>query len=507
MLSIVTSPRLSQSILVLCWLHLSSLLFIQAASAFERPNIVFLFADDQATYSMGCYGTPGAKTPKLDQLAREGMVFDRHYDTTAICMASRVNVMTGLYEYKAGCNFDSGNLLDSHWQNSYPIQLRKAGYQTAFAGKFGFTICEKPNGKGKLPESDFDSWGGGPGQTSYQTSKNASMRKYAEEYPHSTLSYGAFGRDFIKDAATKDAPFCLSISFKAPHHPVQPDPEFDDVYKGAKFVKPANYGREHGEHFSNQSRQGRQYERFHSWNYADKYDETMALYYQQIYAIDVATGMIRKAIEEAGVSKNTVVIYSSDNGFLNGSHGYGSKVLPYEEATRVPLIVFDPRHSSSGKQLRCDALTGNVDIGATIFDLAGVDTPESMDGRSLMRLLDDPQKEIHDYLPLVNVWGPNKVHSFAVVTKQGKYVYWPYAGEGFEATEEAYDMKNDNLELHNMLGKPEYQAQVDALKRTYSKALKHWKKERVDYHGYSRFVTIFDPGKPWSAKEKLYRKK
>jgi len=180
MLSILPSARASQSTLILCWLLLSCLLFIQAASADERPNIVFLFADDQATYSMGCYGTPGAKTPNLDQLARDGMVFDRHYDTTAICMASRVNVMTGLYEYKAGCNFDSGNLLDTNWQNSYPMQLRKAGYQTAFAGKFGFTVCAKPDGKGKLPESDFDRWGGGPGQTSYQTSKNASMREYAD---------------------------------------------------------------------------------------------------------------------------------------------------------------------------------------------------------------------------------------------------------------------------------------------------------------------------------------
>lgn len=160
----------------------------------ERPNIVFLFADDQCTYSMGCYGTPGAKTPHLDQLAADGMIFDRHYDTTAICMASRANVMTGMYEYKTGCNFEHGALLAEHWNRSYPILLRADGYQTAFAGKFGFEVTRRPEKKGELPEMDFDRWGGGPGQTSYATRKNASMREYAEEYPHSTVSPPIFSR-------------------------------------------------------------------------------------------------------------------------------------------------------------------------------------------------------------------------------------------------------------------------------------------------------------------------
>ncbi|MGI9471299.1 MAG: sulfatase-like hydrolase/transferase, partial [Rubripirellula sp.] len=369
-------------------------------NAAERPNIVFLFADDQCTYSMGCYGTPGAKTPNLDQLASEGMIFDRHYDTTAICMASRANVMTGMYEYKTGCNFEHGALLSEHWNRSYPMLLRAGGYQTAFAGKFGFEVAETPGKKGDLPDSDFDRWGGGPGQTSYVTRKNDSMAKYAEKYPHSTLSYGAFGSDFIQDASQSDQPFCLSISFKAPHMPATPDPRFDDVYANQTFTRPANYGREYGEHFSWQSQQGRQFERFHSWNYSDKYDKVMATYYQQIYAIDVAVGMIRDALQQSGVSDNTIVIYSSDNGFFCGSHGYGSKVLPYEEASRVPLIIFDPRHENSGKQIRCNALTGNVDFAPTILTLANIDVPENVDGKDLMPLYEDPTATVHSALPL-----------------------------------------------------------------------------------------------------------
>jgi arylsulfatase A-like enzyme len=463
-----------------------------AAAADQRPNLVFLLADDQCSYSMGCYGTPGVQTPSMDQLARDGIVFDNHYDTTAICMASRANVMTGMYEYKTGCNFEHGALLREHWKKSYPVLLRRAGYTTAFAGKFGFEVTNTPEKKGVLPEDEFDRWGGGPGQTSYETAKNRSMTQYAEQYPHSTLSYGAFGRHFIRDASKDDKPFCLSISFKAPHHPTTPDPLFDDVYRGKTFAKPGNYGREYGSHFSRQSRQGRQYERFHSWNYSDRYDQVMATYYQQIYAIDVALGMIRDALSQAGVAENTVIIYTSDNGFLCGSHGYGSKVLPYEEASRVPLIIFDPRHGNSKRGLRCDALTGNVDFAPTLLQLAGITAPANMDGKSLVSLYDDPKSSIHDWLPLINVWGPKQAHSLSVVTKDWKLIRWPYDGEGFEPTEELYCTAVDPLELTNLIADSSASADRERMRAIYSAAVANWRAEAVPYHNYRRFGDLFD---------------
>ena len=95
-----------------------------------KPNIVFLMSDDQSTYTMGCYGNPDVQTPNLDRLAADGMAFDNHYNTTAICMASRANVMTGMYEYKTGCNFSHGEMLTAIWKKSYPMLLREAGYMT-----------------------------------------------------------------------------------------------------------------------------------------------------------------------------------------------------------------------------------------------------------------------------------------------------------------------------------------------------------------------------------------
>lgn len=480
-----------------------------AMSADQRPNIIFLMADDQCAYSMGCYGTPKVKTPNLDQLASEGIVFDNHYDTTAICMASRANVMTGLYEYRTGCNFEHGPMMLDIWQKSYPILLREAGYTTAFAGKFGFEVKKTPAaaGKGELPEGDFDRWGGGPGQTSYSTAKNRSMRKYAKKYPHSTLSYGAFGGNFVRDASKGDKPFCLSISFKAPHHPVTPDPKFDHVYAGQTFTKPANYGRQHGEHFSTQSRQGRQYERFVSWKYADQYDEVMAKYYQQIYAIDVAVGMIRKALAESDAVENTVIIYTSDNGFMCGSHGYGSKVLPYEESSRVPLIMFDPRHENSGKKLRSDALTGNVDFSPTILELADVDIPQGLDGRSLVSLYDDPNAAIHQSLPLINVWGPKPVHSLGVVTKDWKYIFWSYAEGEFETAEEFYDMKGDPLELRNLAADASQTASLAEMRNVYDQHIAAWKILAVPYNNYQKYAIIFDRKIPWLQKRPLLTRK
>ena len=184
-------------------IFLLAFLFVTLAFGKEtRPNVIFLFSDDQASYSLGCYGNKDVKTPHIDSLSEAGMTFDHHYDTTAICMASRVNVMTGLYEYRHGCNFDHGPLTEKLWETVYPMHLRKSGYLTAFAGKFGFEV-RKGTEKGPkyLPEDDFDKWGGGPGQTNYATAKNPSMKAYAKKYPHSSRSYGAFGSDFVRESA------------------------------------------------------------------------------------------------------------------------------------------------------------------------------------------------------------------------------------------------------------------------------------------------------------------
>ncbi len=133
--------------------------------------------------------------------------------------------------------------------------------------------------------------------------------------------------------------------------------------------------------------------------------------------------MIREALEQQGLAGNTVVIFTSDNGYNCGAHGFGDKVLPYEEASKVPLIIYDPRRPKSAAGQICKALTANIDLAPTILALAGVPAPEGIDGKSLLPLLSDPSLSIRDALPLFNFWGTASAQSMAVVTPEWKYVY------------------------------------------------------------------------------------
>ncbi len=473
------------------------LMFVFAVfeSAGQKPNIIYLMADDQNVLSVGCYGNTEVSTPHLDKIGEQGIIFSNHYNTTSICMASRATVFTGMYEYKTGTNFDHGNMKPEVWKKSYPVLLREAGYLTAFAGKFGFEVEDLG-----LCEDDFDIWGGAPGQSSYVTKENESMEKYAKDFPHSTLSYGAFGQDVIKEAVKQDKPFCLSISFKAPHRPVAPDPKFDDVYAGKTFTKPANFGREAGEHMSEQSKQGRQYTRFEEWHYDTDYDGVMAKYYQLVYGVDVAVGMILEELEKQGLANNTVIIYTSDNGYICGSHGYGSKVLPMEESSRAPLMVYDPRSKVAGKKLKCAALTGNIDFAPTILELAGVAIPKNMDGESLVPLLKNPNKDIHKQLAFINAWGSVPTQSLTCLTKEWKYTYWWYGNDKMKPTEELYNLESDPLELNNLANDTETSTRLREMRTKYDEELEKWKSEAVNYNYYQQYGTLFDRSISWEQK-------
>ncbi len=467
----------------------------------EKPNVIFLLTDDQSTITMGCYGNDDVKTPNLDQLASEGMIFDRHYVTTAICMASRANIFTGLYEFRTGCNFVNGNLTRQLWETSYPILFKNAGYRTAFAGKFGIVI----EGEKKLPSQDFDLWGGGPGQTNYATARNKSMAKYAKGHPHSTLSYAEFSKDFIKQSVNDNLPFCLSISFKASHRPVQPDSLFDAVYEGVHFSKPKNYGREKGKHLAEQSKTGRQYTRFEEWGYSNDYDAVMRKYNQQIFGVDVAVGMIREELKKQGIADNTIIIFTSDNGFLCGSHGYGSKVIPYDESTRVPLIIFDPRHPNSGKGLRCRSLTGSIDLSPTMLHFAGLSAPENIDGVSLVPLLQTPTKPVRESLSLMNFWGPKTAHSFGVVTNSWKYLYWYSQENDMSSTEELFDMNRDANELTNAALDESNLESLNKMRKLYDQHLYEINENAVR-PVYRQYKDLFDRKQTWADKKEILEK-
>lgn len=459
-----------------------------------RPNIIFLFTDDQTVGTMGCEGNNEIITPHLDQLASEGVRFTNHYNTTAVCMASRCNVLTGLYEYRHGCNFSHGDLERKFFEESYAARLREAGFFTGFAGKIGFVLKNEPF---EVFENEFDVWAGGPGQTEYATAKNKGIAQYAAEFPHCSRAYGAWAKDFLKSARASGKPFCMSISFKAPHLPFDPDPIDMKLYEGKTFTKPDNYGVANGEHLSPQSKTSRAATGYREW--ITDYDESMAAYCALITGVDAAVGMIREGLEQEGFSENTVIIYTSDNGYSRGAHGFGDKVLPYEEASKSPLIIFDPRLPGGRAGQVSDAVTGNVDMAATIFDLAGVEAPGGMDGKSLLPIMTQDRASVREALPLFNHWGISSAHSMAVVTPDWKFVYW-YWGKGMDPTEELFHLSDNRHEMANVIANPDHAAVLADMRAAYDKEVALLKTKVNPGHGYATFPVLFDRSIPWEDK-------
>lgn len=480
--------------------------FAAAASAAQfsssRPNVVFLLSDDQTVGAVGCYGNKDIITPNLDQLAKEGIRFSNHYNTTSICMASRSSIMTGLYEYRHGCNFSHGDMKRTLFNQSYPALLRRAGYYCGFAGKIGFVLEGEPF---EIFEHEFDQWAGGPGQTHYETQKNDGIRKYSDRYPHCSRAYGAWGQDFIQAAKQSGKPFCLSISFKAPHLPATPDPLDKNLYDSkSSFARPLNYGTQNGSHLSPQAHTSRAATEYRDW--VTDYDKTVRNYYARITGVDAAVGMIRDELERQGVSQNTVIIFTSDNGYNSGSHGLGDKVLPYEEGSKSPLIILDPRLSKENNGKICHAITGNVDMAATILAIADVAIPPGIDGKSLLPLLSNPTGQVRQWLPLFNFWGEPSAQSMAVVSERWKYIHWYYGGDEMNPTEELFHLHDDRVEMRNLATNDQYSQELDTARRAYDAELAAMTAHSIQGHGYESYPVLFDRKSVWAIKEPLLKK-
>lgn len=465
-----------------------------------RPNIVFLMTDDQAVGALGCYGNTEIVTPHLDQLARDGVRFRNHYATTSICTASRSSVLTGLYEYRHGCNFDHGDLERRFFAMSYPAKLREAGYFTGFAGKIGFLLKGEPF---ESLQREFDEWAAGPGQTEYETIKNKNLAKYATQYPHSTRAYAAWATDFLKVAKQTGRPFCLSISFKAPHLPFRPDPIDSRRYAHkTRFARSLNDGVENGRHLAPQALTSRAAKEYRQW--ITHFDDTVRDYYALVSGVDAAVGMIRESLEQLGLAGQTVIIFTSDNGYNCGSHGFGDKVLPYEEASRIPLIIYDPRNAQSSANLVCDALTANVDMAPTILAFAGISGESDVDGKNLVPLIANPSGKVRDVLPLFNFWGIPSAQSMAIVTPEWKYIYW-YYGHQVQPTEELFHLHQDRLEMSNLASSSQHSQLLSTARIAYDGELASLRQHVRTDHGYPKYSTLFDRTIPWERKVHLIK--
>jgi arylsulfatase A-like enzyme len=233
------------------------------------------------------------------------------------------------------------------------------------------------------------------------------------------------------------------------------------------------------------------------------------LYYALISGVDSAVGMIRAELESQGLAENTVIILTSDNGYNSCSHGFGDKVLPYEEGSKSPLIIFDPRLPKSHAGQVSNSVTANVDMTATIFALANVAVPSAIDGKNVIPLLSNPNNKVRDWLPLFNHWGAASSQSMAVVSPEWKYVHWYYAGQlkpedtAVEPTEVLFHLPVDRTEMTNVASEARFASQLATAREAYDAELAAMKTKLISGHGYEAYTVLFDRATSWDSKVPL----
>ena len=394
------------------------LLTVSACSPDPPPNILFIFTDDHSTRAIGAYGSAINETPNIDRLAAEGMLFEHCLVTNAICAPSRATILTGKYNHLNGQitnaeRFDGG-------QQTFPKLLRAAGYQTAIIGKWH--LGSAPTG--------FDFWRVLIGQGPYYNPPIGSPEDTTVVKGYTTDVLTDLTLDWLENGRDDRKPFLLMHQHKAPHRPWQPGPDHLTLYDDVTIPEPPtlrdNYaGRASAAVRANMrvldnltaddlkiTAPGRlDEEQLATWNAAYgpkneelrssgiagealdawKYQRYIKDYLRAVASVDDNIGRVLAYLEDSGLAENTVIVYSSDQGWYLGEHGWYDKRWMYEESLTMPFIVRWPARVTPG--IRRSEMVSNVDFAPTFLEIAGAAIPEDMQGRSLLGLLEGTSSE------------------------------------------------------------------------------------------------------------------
>lgn len=419
-----------------------------ASAERDRPNFVFILTDDQRFDSLGCVGNSLVKTPNSDRLAKAGVMFTNHFVTTPICSVSRASIFTGQHLRRHQIADFATTFTPKQWEETYPALLRKHGYRTGFIGKFG---VGNPHAIAAMKD-DFDYWHGLPGQAGqfFIDPKNPNGR-------HATARFGDRALEFLTGCSNSQ-PFCLSISFNAPHardkekREFEPDRRDEELYRELKIPQPRTATEEQfnklPDFVQNSEARKRWEKRFAT---PEMFQSTMRDYYRLVTGIDREVGRIVKQLGERGLDENTIIIFTSDNGWFAGERGLADKWFIYEESIRVPLIIYDPRRPVSKRGYVMSGMTLNIDLAPTILSMAGLPIPTTMQGRTLEPLMNgeggaDWRKAFyfeHQYLPA------SIPPSEGVRTARWAYAKWlPPNPE----SEVLFDLLRDPFQQRNLAG-------------------------------------------------------
>ncbi|MFP6584565.1 MAG: sulfatase [Candidatus Hydrogenedentota bacterium] len=447
---------------------------VLAQSNSSPPNIIVLVSDDQRWDAMGAAGNTIIQTPNMDKLAAGGVRFRNAFCTTSICCASRASLLTGMYASTHGIEDFATPLPDALFAKSYPALLREAGYHTGFVGKWGVG--------NKLPKEQFDFFKGFGGQGKF-------FNEVDGETVHMTSLIGGDAVEYLS-TRSDDQPFCLSVSFKAPHvqdqDPKQflPDPVFDDLYVDDTMpvAETANekFYESQPELVRNTEARVRWKKRFSN---PEHHQTSVKNYYRLVTGIDTAIGRMLDELDRKGLSDNTVILFLSDHGFFLGERGLAGKWYMYEESIRIPFILYDPRVASKDRQPMSDATVLTIDLAPTITALAGIDAPAEMQGRNLRPLLNAEPDSWRDTWFYEHHFARERENfipaSEGIRTRDWKYIRWVDADP---VLEELYHVSKDPLEKHNLADDPK---QSDMLARmrsswqTWQQGLPKWDDEEA----------------------------
>jgi arylsulfatase A-like enzyme len=399
----------------------------------ELPNIIFLLTDDQRWDALGAMDNEIIRTPNLDNLANEGILFTNAHVTTAICCCSRASVLTGQYVSRHGINSFQTDLVGKALQQTYPLLLKnQAGYKIGFIGKYGIGLEQHP-------VDSFDFW----------TCEKVGQPRYENEdedgnYLHYTDKVQQDIMDFLEQFGGQN-PFCLSVSFKAPH--VQDGdprqfiyhPRYKDLYADIEIPLPETAGQEYWDVFPEDFRTNNEARIRWEIRFPDseKYQESVRGYYRLLTGVDDVVGNMMIRLNELGIAGNTIIILMGDNGFYLAEHGMAGKWYPHEESIRVPLFIYDPRLPLESRGMKQEEMVLNIDVAPTILSLAGLESPAGMQGHDLTRLYSGPAMEDHwrdEFFYEHTIEIPTIPPSLAVVTEEYKFITYPALESGFERT-------------------------------------------------------------------------
>lgn len=394
-----------------------------AQNSAKHPNIVFVFADQMRAHAMGCMGNKQVVTPHLDKLASQGLLVTNAISCQPVCTPYRAQLLTGRYSHSTGVIHNDIRLPDSEVVISQ--LMKQHGYATGYIGKWHLS-GNRNNPVDAKSRRGWDFW----------AVRNCSHQHLKPEYwlndSKEPLRVPGWEPDVQTDLAVefikknKQTPFCLFLSFGPPHNPYKAPDKYVEMYKDKKLTPRPNV--------------------------PGGKTESLRQYYAMITSLDACMGRINDALNAAGISEHTIVVFTSDHGDMLGSQGHSLKQRPWEESINIPLIIRYPRKIKTG-QTR-DWIVSSVDVMPTLLGLCDISIPSQVQGRDYSATFLGNSRTQRDAAFLFNVHrggGPGTDWR-GIRTKEWIYAYH-FSGDWV-----MYDLKNDPCQLNNLIDNPKFAA-------------------------------------------------